>query len=196
MVTEIRIYYEGDRLLRPGFHTFFKALRQQAREKRCDFHLIAAKGTPDRDFQTAIKTHPDAWNILLKDSEGPTAGDLSSSLCEQNQWSQSHAKSIFWMVEMMESWFHADKDALERFYGPGPKFRRNALKANHNVEQISKKDLKDGLSTATRDTSKGDYYDHKTSHGPKLLASITPELVQNAAPHCKELFQAVFAKLT
>jgi hypothetical protein len=99
MVTEIRIYYEGDRLLRPGFDAFFVTLRERAKEKRCGFRLIAAKGNPDRDFQTAIKTHPNAWNVLLKDSEGPAAGDLSSSLCEQNQWSQSHAKSIFWMVE-------------------------------------------------------------------------------------------------
>ena len=111
-------------------------------------------------------------------------------------WDKSHAESIFWMVEMMESWFHADKDALERFYGSGPKFRRNALSANPNVEQISKKDLKNGLSEATKGTSKGDYYDHKTSHGPKLLELIKPELVRKAAPHCQKLFQAVLSKLT
>src|ERR1017187_9707562 len=104
MVTEIRIYYEGDRLLKPGFHAFFTTLRERAREKRCAFHLIAAKGTPCRDFQIAIKTNPDAWNILLKDSGGPDSGDLSASLCKQNEWSQSHADSIFWMVEMMEAW--------------------------------------------------------------------------------------------
>src|SRR5579863_2259900 len=175
MVTEIRIYYEGDRLLQPGFHSFFTSIRERAKKKRCDFHLIAAKGTSSRDFQIAIKTHPNAWNILLKDSEGPDSGALSASLCEHNKWDKSHAESIFWMVEMMESWFHADKDALERFYGPNSKssiFRRSALKANPHVEQISKKDLKDGLSAATKDTSKGDYYDHKTSHGPKLLESI------------------------
>jgi hypothetical protein len=193
MVTEIRIYYEGDRLLKPGFHSFFTTLRERAREKRCNFHLIAAKGAPGRDFRIAIRTHPHAWNILLKDSEGPDSGALSASFCEHNQWDKSHAESIFWMVEMMESWFHADKDALERFYSLG--FRRNALKANPKVEQISKKDLKDGLSAATKGTLKGDYYDHKTSHGPALLASIKPELVQAAAPHCKKLFQDVLRRL-
>ena len=193
MVTEIRIYYEGDPLLKPGFHAFFTALRDRAKEKRCGFRLIAAKGTPCRDFQDAIKTNPDAWNILLKDSEGPDAGDLSASLCKQNEWSQSHVDSIFWMVEMMESWFHADKEALQQFYGSG--FKKNALKANPNVERISKKDLKDGLSAATKSTRKGDYYDNKTSHGPKLLASINAGLVQEAAPHCQMLFQAVLAKL-
>jgi hypothetical protein len=56
--------------------------------------------------------------------------------------------------------------------------------------------LKDGLSAATKSTRKGDYYDNKTSHGPELLASISPRPVQEAAPHCKKLFQAIFAKLT
>ena len=194
MVTEIRIYYEGDRLLKPGFHAFFITLRERAREKRCDFHLIAAKGTPDRDFQIAIKTHPAAWNILRKDSEGPDSGALSSFLCEHNKWDKSHAESIFWMVEMMESWFHADKDALERFYGS--KFKKNALRANPNVEKISKKDLENGLRAATQCTRKGDYYDNKASHGSKLLELIDPELVRRAAPHCQKLFQAVLAKLT
>lgn len=194
MITEIRIYYEGDVLLKPGFSAFFAALRDRAREKRCGFDLIATNGTPCQDFQIAIRTRPNAWNILLKDSEGPDSGTLSASLCEQNGWGPSHEESIFWMVEMMESWFHADKDTLERFYGPG--FKKNALKANPNVERISKKDLKDGLSAATKGTRKGDYYDNKTSHGPKLLASIKPELVREAAHHCQKLFQVVLAKLT
>ena len=152
MVTEIRIYYEGDPLLKPGFDAFFTGLRERAKEKRCGFRLIAAKGTPCRDFGIAIQANTGAWNILLKDSEGPDARDLSASLCRQNEWSQSHAESIFWMVEMMESWFHADKDALKQLYGS--EFRKNSLKANPNVEQISKKDLKDGLSAATRAPAK------------------------------------------
>jgi hypothetical protein len=167
---------------------------QPGKREAVRFPTDSGEGYPCRDFQIAIKTNPDAWNILLKDSEGPDSGDLSASLCKQNEWSQSHAQSIFWMVEMMESWFHADKEALQQFYGSG--FKKNALKANPNVERISKKDLKDGLSAATKSTSKGDYYDNKTSHGPKLLASINPGLVQEAAPHCQKLFQAVLAKLT
>ena len=71
------------------------------------------------------------------------------------------------MVEMMESWFHADTDALQAFYGSG--FNRNALKANPEVEKIPRKDLKDGLKAATKNSSKGDYYDRKTSHGPTTV---------------------------
>jgi hypothetical protein len=194
MFTEIRIYYEGDALLKPGFSAFFSELRARAKAKRCGFRLIQAKGTPCRDFGYAITTNPTAWNILLKDSEGPDTGDLSASLCRENHWDTSHADSIFWMVEMMESWFHADKDALEFFYHD-TRFRRNALKPNPQVEQIPKKDLEAGLRAATKYTSKGDYFDNKTSHGPELLAKIKPDLVQRAAPNCQKLFKAVLARL-
>ena len=185
MFTEIRIYYEGDPQLKSGFDGFFSGLRQRAAKNRCRLRLIAAKGTPCQDFNDAIAANPQAWNILLKDSEGPDTGRLSSELCNKEGWSNSRTDSIFWMVEMMESWFHADKDALEKFYGA--RFNRKALKANPLVEKIAKKDLKAGLKAATKHTSNGDYFDNKTSHGPKLLAAINPEFVKEAASNCKKL---------
>jgi hypothetical protein len=69
------------------------------------------------------------------------------------------------------------------------------LKRNTNVEEIPKKDLEDGLREATKKTQKGDYFDNKTSHGPKLLAAIKPELVRKAAPNGQKLFEAVLARL-
>jgi hypothetical protein len=194
MVNEIRIYYEGSRLLQSGFERFISELRAQARERRCRLRLVSAQGTPCQDFDNGIAANPQAWCILLKDSEGPDTGSLSIALCERHGWSKSRADSIFWMVQTMESWFHADKDALQTFYGRD--FKRNALKPNPKIEQIPKKDLEDGLSAATRDTSKGDYYDHKASHGRELLAIIKPDLVRAAAPNCQRLFTAVLARLT
>ena len=127
MPTEIRIYFEGHKSLRRGFAAFFSEIKTRATEKHCKVEFIATGGTPDRDFDIAMKTHPTALNILLRDSEGPyNAG-------------HSAADSIFWMVEMMKSWFHADKDVLEGFYGRG--FRREALRGNPNVEEIPKQDL-------------------------------------------------------
>jgi hypothetical protein len=136
-------------------------------------------GTAQRDFGIAMRKHPTAWNILLRDSEGPWKEDLQTS------------DSIFWMVEMMEVWFHADKDALEAYYKAG--FRRTALKPNPNVEEIPKQDLIDGLKAATKDTTKGKY--HKTKHAPALLQSIKPTLVRKAAPNCERLFTLVLDKL-
>jgi hypothetical protein len=194
VVTEIRVYYEGDRLLKAGFSQFFGQLRSSAEMRRCRFQLIAggSGSTACLDFGLALETHPDAWNILLKDSEGPYAGVSSESLCREYGWDRSHRGSIFWMVEMMESWFHADKDAVEEFYGRG--FKKSSLKANSKVEEISKNDLKKGLKAATKNTQKGDYFDNKTSHGPMLLSAISPVKVQKAAPNCRRLFATVLAK--
>jgi hypothetical protein len=193
MFAEIRIYYEGGPSLRPGFDEFFRALKNRASERRCGFRLISGRATSSSDFGIAIKSHTNAWNILLQDSEGPDTGNLSASLCQRMGWDQSHADSVFWMVEMMESWFHAHKNNLEKFYGGG--FKINALKPNPNVEQIAKKDLENGLKAATNDTQKGNYFDNKTSHGPRLLALINPDRVRAAAPNCEKLFQAVLRRL-
>jgi hypothetical protein len=195
MPDEIRIYCEGHPLLRPGFAAFLQELRERGRAKRCKFQVITS-GSGDaacRDFDSALKSHPRAWNILLIDREGPRVPNMSLSLCHEYKWNAAHANSIFWMVEMMEAWFHADKEKLKEYYGPD--FRERALKPNPNIEEISKQDLKAGLSNATKNTIKGDYYNHKTSHAVALLGIIRSELVQAAAPHCKALFDAVLAGL-
>jgi len=190
MVSEIRVYYEGAKALQPGFDKFFSRIRRLADNKKCKFQLISTGAKWRQDFRIAIKNHPTSWNILLIDSEGPTYSSVET--CEKNDWDTTHAGSIFWMVEMMESWFQADKDALETHYKKG--FNRNALAANPNVEQIPKKYLEDGLKAATKDTSKGPY--HKTAHAPKLLACINPELVRRAAPNCGKLFGAIEESLS
>lgn len=195
MCTEIRIHFEGADLLRPGFSVFFGELRQLAAKRGCSFRLIAGGSGEGagRDFAIALREHSDSWNILPRDSEGPMDADASATLCRQRGWDQSHADSIFWMVQMMEAWFHADKECLQKFYGEG--FKEGALRKNPRVEEITKKDLEDGLRAATKDTPKGNYYERKTAHGPKLLAAIRPELVRKAAPNCQKLFESVLAKL-
>jgi hypothetical protein len=195
MCSEIRIYFEGHRLLKPGFSLFFSDLRDLATRRRCKFELIASKSGEEacRDFETALKTHPSAWNILLKDSEGPFSAQLAPNLCNRRNWKKSSANSIFWMVEMMEAWFHADIDKVADYYGAT--FKRNALKPNPAVEAISKRDLTSGLKRATKDTPKGDYFEHKTEHGPALLAVINPALVCAAAQNCARLFNSVREKL-
>lgn len=193
MGSEIRIYYEGDVLLKSGFDAFFRELRRLASEKGCDLRLIAAGSgsAARRDFGKALRTHRGAWNILLIDSEGPLGKNPSASLCQAEGWKKTHSDSIFWMVEMMEAWFHADKDALARFYGPS--FKKAALKANSDVEQIPKKDLERGLHRATKNCLNGGYYANKATHG--RLALINPALVRKSASNCRRLFEAIMARL-
>jgi uncharacterized protein DUF4276 len=168
MPDEIRIYFEGDNSLKPGFAEFFKEIIDAGRAKRCRVQLIATGGKPDRDFSIAGRKHPTAWNILLRDSEGPLNPN-------------DQTDSTFWMVEMMEAWFHADQDALASYYKLG--FRKEALRPNPRVEEIHKQDLIAGLNAATKDTTKGRY--HKTKHAPKLLELIAPTKVRHTAPNCE-----------
>jgi hypothetical protein len=181
MRSEIRIYFEGDKSLKAGFDAFLAETKERAGVARCRLSIVATGGKPERDFAIARRKHPAAWNILRRDSEGPL---LPNPLA-------SEGDSIFWMVEAMESWFHADKDALEGHYKTG--FRKTALKPNPNVEEISKRDLFEGLNAAAKDTLKGQY--HKTKHAPALLQAIKPALVRKAAPNCERLFTAVLDKL-
>ena len=91
------------------------------------------------------------------------------------------------MVQVMESWFLADVDTLESFYGQG--FRRRSLPANPNIEDIPKQDVDNGLVAATRDTSKGRY--KKGAHSFKILESLDPARVMNASPHAKRFIAAL-----
>jgi hypothetical protein len=187
MVAEIRIYFEGDRALKPGFHQFLGELRVLARAKRCQLSLIDTRATPLEDLQDGIRANPHAWSILLMDSDGPVDRERLTRL----GLSRPARDSVFWMVQVMESWFLADKDALARFYGP--RFLPKALPQNPQVEKIPKADALRGLKDATRRSSKGPY--HKTQHAPALLALIDPARVRQAAPHCKRLFDGVTRRL-
>jgi hypothetical protein len=173
---EIRIYFEGNKALRAGFESFFAELRASARESGSTVELIAAKDGPGVD-RKAERTHPEAWNILLKDSEGPAP---------------SQRADTFWMVELMEAWFLAHPKTLSDYYGEG--FLSNAIGNTADVERVPKAEVLDRLRRATTKTSKGEY--HKVKHAPYLLEKLDSNQVQTRAEHCRQLFEAVMARLT
>ena len=92
------------------------------------------------------------------------------------------------MVEVMESWFLADRDALKEFYGQG--YRQNALPQDTQIERIPKDDVLDGLDGAARNTSKRGY--DKGAHSFEILAKLDPEKVKNASPYAKRFIEALF----
>jgi hypothetical protein len=195
MFKEIRVYFEGDARLRPGLDVFFRELHRRAKQCDCEIYPVASKSGEEacKAFDKALRSHPEAWNILLRDSERPLTAHAVRDLCQRYGWNERCTGSIFWMVEMMESWFHADKDALGGYYGP--KFRDSVLSANPDVEQIPKRDLLEGLSRATKETSKGDYVRNKSAHAPKILERLDPQKVRSRAKNCDRLFNAVLAAL-
>ena len=91
------------------------------------------------------------------------------------------------MVQMMESWFLADREALAAYYGQG--FRAGALPSNTRIEDVAKDDVIDGLEQATRNTSKGRY--SKGRHSFDLLARLAPAKVTNASPYAKRLIDTL-----
>jgi hypothetical protein len=93
------------------------------------------------------------------------------------------------MVQCMESWFLADREALARYFGPG--FRNQALPMNPQVESIPKTDVLDGLDRAARGTSRGRYA--KGEHGFGILAEVDPSKVRAAAPWADRFVSALMS---
>ena len=92
-------------------------------------------------------------------------------------------KHAHWMIQAMEAWFLADREAIRRYYGQ--QLRERGLPgAGSTVEDIG--NPASALRTATRDTRKGRY--HKTQHAPELLESVNVGKVRSNAPACERLF--------
>lgn len=186
---EIRIYFEGNRNLREPFKEFFSELTAAAQAARSNLEFFAAKDGVSA-YRKATRSHPQAWNILLKDSEQPMSQNRET-MCERHGIAKEHASRVFWMVELMEAWFLTHPEALAAYYGDG--FSASAIGNTSNVEIIPKSDVEDRLKRATRNTTKGEY--NKVSHAPYLLERLDSNRVQAHAPHCREMFEAVEARL-
>jgi hypothetical protein len=167
-----------------------------ARNKGIGWRIIACGSRQQafEDFQTALLSHPDAFNVLLVDSEAPVRSSPWQHLRQRDGWAQPRGTSdeqCHLMVQNMEAWLIADPAALEKFYDQG--FNSNSLPANRDVEQIDKETLARALERATARTQKGAY--HKIRHGPALLEHIHPAIVRAAAPSCERLFATLAARM-
>lgn len=155
---------------RQAFAEFFQkaGVRKRPRVVACGGRSQAI----DR-FDGAIKSGESP--LLLIDSEGPAPANPEAS--------------TYYMVQAMEAWFHADKAALQQYYGRA--FREAALSARTSVEDIPKAELFDGLKHATRECQKGEY--SKGDHSFHLLAQIDPAKVRAASPHAERFLGALAA---
>ena len=93
------------------------------------------------------------------------------------------------MVQVMESWFLADTEALETYFGQG--FRKSALPENNNIETVPKQDVLSGLDRSTIGTGKGNY--HKSRDSFRILATLDPGKVSKASPFAARLIDALLA---
>ncbi len=145
------------------------------------------------DFCTALSNGEKA--LLLVDSEDPVTvvSPWQHLLIRQgDQWpppagaSEEHCHL---MVQCMESWFLADQQTLETFFGQG--FKTNALPAAANrIESIAKQQVYQSLENATKHCKTKDAYG-KGEHSFKLLALIDPAKVIAASGWAKRFVDAL-----
>lgn len=90
------------------------------------------------------------------------------------------------MVQVMESWFLADRNAMRRYFGA--RFRENALRQWPNLEDVSKRDVLDALVRATAGCPQP-YANGEISFG--LLECIDPARVEAECSHAKTLLDCL-----
>ncbi|HEY6292163.1 MAG TPA: DUF4276 family protein [Terriglobia bacterium] len=105
---------------RRGFRELFEKLGIPAR--RLSIIACGSRSEAFKDFQRRLRRRTDEFVILLVDSEGPVGAQTSwAYLKAKDNWrrptgtdDQAHL-----MVQCMQAWFLADREALGEFYGQG-----------------------------------------------------------------------------
>jgi hypothetical protein len=144
-------------------------------------------------FVTEVRNpKPGVLPLLLVDSESSVA--TGKTVWEHlksrpgDQWVKPKGVTddqVFLMVQVMETWFIADQEAMARFFGG--EFRRAAIPAWPNLEQIPKSSIYESLEKATADCGPRRYGKGRLSF--ELLSNISPGKVEAASPHARALFE-------
>ena len=198
----VKVYVEGGgdgRELRArcrrGFSSFFARADLAGRMPR----VIACGSRQSAyvKFRAALASgNVREFFVLLVDSEGSVAEDSGPWLHVMNRdtWAAPDGATddnAHLMVQCMETWFLADRERLEAFFGSG--FDRNALPGHRNIKEIAKADVFEGLKNATRRCQpRGEY--GKGRHSFEILSEIDPSKVLAASPHAKRLIDTLQAK--
>ena len=187
-VVSIRVYVEGggnNRTLRNACRRGFTRFMDKAGLAGNTFQIVpsGSRGDAYNNFRKAL-TGKD-YAILLVDAEGPvTAEGPWQHLNATDGWVRPTGASddqCHLMVQVMESWFLADREALKDYFGPA--LQESALPRNPNVEQITKQQVFDGLDRAARNTPKGSYRDDKGIQSYEILEKLDPARVRQASPY-------------
>ena len=198
----VAIYMEGGgdtantrRRLRRGMDGFLRELKAKCRESRWNWRMTPSGGRDEtlRDFDNARRrARPGEVVVLLVDSEAPIsaaspAAHLRTEARQARRLKGAPDDAVHLMVQTMETWIAADREALESYYGRG--FDGNALPKAADLETIGKDDVAGALARATRRTGKGSY--KKIEHASGLLARIDPAKARRRCRHCDRLFSVL-----
>jgi len=136
--------------------------------------------------------------VLLLDSEESIPADRENekmkvfdkflfNIKKRSDWCDDeniYDEQIHFMVACMESWFMADMETLQKYYG---KFFAGEHFNWDDVEIIARNKIMDALKKATKNTKKGTY--HKTKHAPEILQNLNSNVVCSKAFFCERLFE-------
>lgn len=188
-----RIYVEGggagellDTLFRQGWSDFFRAAGLAGRMPR----VVRGQGrlhTFDLFVTRVRNPRPGELPLLLLDSEEAVAPARTAwqHLKLRDNWDRPNGATdgqAFLMVQVMETWFLADRALLRSYFGPS--LREGHLREWPALEHVSKPDVMNALEQATSGCDKG-YSKGKVSF--ELLAKVSPALVEAACPHARSL---------
>jgi len=194
----VRVYVEGggnykhtdtSTACRSGFVQLFERLGLP--QRRLSVVACGSRSETFKDFRQRVRQQTEEFVILLVDSEGPVGAAGSwAYLRNRDNWrrpTRSTEDQAHLMVQCMEAWFLADRQALGSFYEQG--FLSGSLPGHANIEEVPKDELVRRLEHASRNTQKGRY--HKTRHGFALLALIDPQRVRAASRRAGTLFDVL-----
>lgn len=194
----VKVYVEGGghqnstlaQDVHKGFQSFFT---KAGFDKRPAVVVCGSRQMAYNDYCIAIKAGKSA--MLLVDSESPVQEEFEKGNIHdwkpweqiQSRKDQSGNKCDKWerigvdtdchlMVQMMESWFLADVEALKKYFSEG--FKETKFpKDDENIEKMSKKKIEDIFNSSTKDTKKEGYKKGRDSF--IILSQIDPQKVRS-----------------
>jgi hypothetical protein len=182
----VTIYVEGGgnrRDIRARCRQGFTEFCRKINPARGAFVIVSCGGRNEAydKFQIALKSQKKGDQaLLLVDSEGPISDgvmpDQYLSQITEGRWELAVMSRgrVFLMVQAMEAWLLADREALAEFFGAGFQSRKLSGRADR-VQSIAKDDLEKCLVDATWGSRRGKY--DKGQHSFALLERIDPEKV-------------------
>lgn len=188
----IRIYIEGggdgrilDTLFRQGWQRFFQAAGLSGHMPR----VVRGGGRAQTwdMFMTAVSNPPSGVvPLLLVDSEGPLSPGHSvwDHLQSRDGWARPENAAehqAFLMVQLMETWFLADRELLRRYFGAD--LRENHFREWPDLESVPKDTILRSLEMATAGCGRKKYAKGQVSF--EILRDLSPGLVEEKCPHAR-----------
>ena len=185
-----RMIREKDRkkAMRKGMSQFLNQMREEYGEGHIKCIACGSNFETYSNFKKSLEDYPNAFNILLVDSDSHVRSAPWDYVLERFGWGKGNCvdEQCHLMVQLMESWIISDITALKGFYGP--KFIESDIPDVDDVETLDGTHIKDSLKKATRRTEKKGY---RKRHASEILMKMNPSTVRGKASHCDRLFKVL-----